>query len=199
MIKLLKPPALGSLPTCWPALPLDLPQDLLFWRPFWQRVVDNGNNWYFYSIPSCICNIWSRIVRSNTTILLQMFNETLHNRCAGSSLTWVDFLAWETLDQHRFFSNVKRAAEIVKGCSFHCITPSVIITVALKAFGAWLPQEFALDWEFHDKVSQFKYFSGGYLDNFDSKDSSLPSFLQVCSPATSCCLPGPPNVQVWGF
>ena len=74
-----------------------------------------------------------------------MINETLYIRCAGSSLTWVDFLAWETLDQHRFFSNVKRAAEIVKGCSFHCITPSVIIIVASKAFGAWLPQEFALD------------------------------------------------------
>ena len=74
-----------------------------------------------------------------------MINETLYNRCAGSSLTWVDFLAWETLDQHRFSKNVKRAAEIVKGSSFHCITPSVIIIVASKAFGAWLPQEFALD------------------------------------------------------
>ena len=100
-IKLLKPPAPGSLPTCWPALLLDLPQDLLFWRPFWQRVMDNGNNWWlFSSVPSYI--IWSRIVRSNTAILLRMSNETLHNRCAGSSLTWVDFLAWETLDQHRF-------------------------------------------------------------------------------------------------
>ena len=48
MIKLLKPPALGSLPTCWPALPLVLLQDLLFWRPFWQRVVDNGNNWWSF-------------------------------------------------------------------------------------------------------------------------------------------------------
>ena len=44
-----------------------------------------------------------------------------------------------------FSKNVKRPAEIVKGCSFHCITPSVIIIVASKAFGAWLPQEFALD------------------------------------------------------
>ena len=70
-----------------------------------------------------------------------------------------------------FSQNVKRTAEIVKGCFFHCITPCVIIIVASKAFGAWLPQEFALDWEFHDKVRQFRHFLGGSSDNLDSKDS----------------------------
>ena len=83
------------------------------------------------------------------------------------------------------FSNVKRAAEIVKGSSFHCITPSVIIIVASKAFGAWLPQEFALDWEFHDKVREFKYFPGGSSHNLDSKDSLF--IITIISPGLLPC------------
>ena len=59
------------------------------------------------------------------------------------------------------FLKCEESGRDCKGVFFHCIlTPSVIIIVALKAFGAWLPQEFALDWEFHDKVRQFKYFGG---------------------------------------
>ena len=84
------------------------------------------------------------------------------------------------------FSNVKRAAEIVKGSSFHCIlTPSVIIIVASKAFGAWLPQEFALDWEFHDKVRHLKYFWGGSSHNLDSKDSLF--IITIISPDLLPC------------
>ena len=156
-IKLLKPPALGSLPTCWPALPLDLPQDLLFWRPFWQRVVDNGDNWWSFS-PFLLA---LATVDRGLSISTQPYCYKCSTKLSTTGVRAVLSLGLTFLPGRPWTSTgFLKCKEIVKGCSFHCITPSVIIIVASKAFGAWLPQEFALDWEFHDKVRQFKYFGG---------------------------------------